>query len=273
MGDTMYDLNKINDCLNTNVIGRTIIQYDSLASTYSKSKNIFSTCPDGAVVLSENQWKWSIRMGKEWICYPEKNIYLSIILKPLVNNHLISKFDVIGCVSVCDALNELYKVDCKIKWPNDILINGKKISSVGSSLVSKNNKPDGVIISLGINTNMNKEELDSFEEIKDTSTSLMIEVSGEVDREVLIGEILNNVEKYYYELLNDNSSLNAVNTFNQNSVIINKNIEIMKKGKKSKRKVYAQNIDSEGWLIVTNEKGNEEILSPGETIIIYEKNA
>ncbi|HAQ40340.1 MAG TPA: biotin--[acetyl-CoA-carboxylase] ligase [Clostridiales bacterium] len=273
MGDTMYDLNRINDCLNTKVIGRTIIQYDSLASTYSKAKNIFGTCPDGAVVLSEDQSKWNIRMGNEWICYPEKNIYLSIIFKPLANNHLISKFDVIGCASLCDALNSLYDIDCKIKWPNDILIGGSKVSSVSSSLAGKSSSPGGAIISFGINTNMNEEELESDEELKNIATSLMIETSEEIDREELIGEILNNVEKYYSELIHENSALNAVDTCNQNSFIANKAIEVMKKGKKSKRKVYAKSIDPEGWLIVKNEKGNEEILSPGETIITYEKNA
>ena len=60
MGDRMFDLSKINDCLNTKVTGRTIIQYDTLNSTYLKSKNIFGTCPDGAVILTENQTKWNV---------------------------------------------------------------------------------------------------------------------------------------------------------------------------------------------------------------------
>lgn len=273
MGDTMFDLNKINDCLNTNETGRTIIQYDTLVSTYLKSKNIFNTCPDGAVVLSEDQTKWNVRMGKEWFCYPEKNIYLSIILKPLTNNHLLSKYDVIGCSSLCEALNAMYKIDCRIKWPNDIMINGNRIASVNSSLVSKNNKAGGIIISMGINANMNKEELESNEELKNIATSLLVETSREIDREVLIGEILNNIGKYYNELINENSVMSAVDIFNENSVINNMNIEIMKKGKKTKKNVYVRGIDSEGLLVVTNDKGNEEILSPGDTIIIYEKNA
>lgn len=273
MGDTMFDLNKINDCLSTKETGRTIIQYDTLSSTYLKAKNIFNTCPEGSVVLTENQTKWNVRMGKEWFCYPGKNIYLSIILKPLVNNHLISKYDIIGCSSVCEALKSLYKLDFRTKWPNDVVINGNKVFSVCSSLVSKNNRAEGVIISMGINVNMDKAELESNEEIKDTATSLLVEISREIDREVLIGEILNNIEKYYNELKNENSSSGAVSIFNENSVINNKSINVIKRGKRSIRKVYAREIDSEGWLAVTNDKGNEEILNPGETIIIYEKNA
>lgn len=273
MGDTMYDLNKINEFLDTKSMGRTIIQYDTLNSTYSKAKSIFYTCPDGAVVLSENQSKWNVRMGKEWTCYPKKNIYLSIILKSMANNHLTSKFDVIGCASICEAINNLCSIECKIKWPNDIIINDRKISSVSSSIVCKNNKPEGVILSLGINTNMAKSELDFNEEIKNISTSLLVETNQEIDREAMIGEIINNVEKYYDEMILKNTISEAVNTYNLNSIIVNKDIEIMKKGKKSKRKVCADRINPEGWLIVTNEKGNKEILGPGETVITYEKNA
>jgi len=271
MGDTMYDLNKINDCLNTKKIGQTIIQYEELTSTYLKSKNIFGTCPDGAVILSEKQTKWTVRMGQEWVCHPERNIYLSIILKPLVNNHLTSKFDVIGCAALCEALNNLYNIDCKIKWPNDILARDKKVSSVNSSLVVRNNRPEGIIISFGINTNISMEEIESCDGIKEIATSLFHETSGEVDREELIAEILNNIEKYYEETIDTGSVQGVLDIFRKDSVIINKDIEVRKKGKKTSRKVYAKDINAEGLLVVINEKGNEEILSPGEIVITYEK--
>lgn len=267
----MYDLNRINDCLNTKIVGHTIIQYESLDSTYSKSRSIFSTCPEGAVVLSENQLKWDVRTGNRWICYPNKNIYLSIILKPATINYSISKFDFTSCASLFEALNGLYDVDLKIKWPNDILIRGEKVSSIGSRFVNKNT--GGVIISLGINANMNKEELELGEEMPYTATSLMVETGGQINREALIGEILNKFEKYYIQLIYDNSVESAMDIYNRNSIIFGKIIEVTNKGKKSKRKVYAKGIDSEGRLIVKNEKGNDEILIPGETFIKYEKNA
>jgi len=267
----MYDLNRINDCLNTKIVGRTIIQYESLDSTYSKSRSIFNTCPEGTVVLSENQLKWDVRTGSRWICYPNKNIYLSIIFKPATSNLSISKFDFIGCTSLFEALNSLYDIDLKIKWPNDILIRGEKVSSISSQFVVKNT--GGVIISLGINANMNKEELELNGKTPHTATSLMVETGVQIDREVLIGEVLNKFEKYYIQLIYDNSVESAIDIYNRNLIIFGKTIEVTNKGKKSRRKVYAKGIDSEGRLIVKNEKGNDEILIPGETIIKYEKNA
>ncbi|MFA9422619.1 MAG: hypothetical protein ACERLG_03515, partial [Sedimentibacter sp.] len=86
----MYDLNGINEFLNAKIVGNTIIQYDDLTSTYMKSKSIFNTCPDGTVVLCENQSKCTIRFGNKWLCKEDKNIYLSIILKPCGKNLIIS---------------------------------------------------------------------------------------------------------------------------------------------------------------------------------------
>ena len=270
----MYDLNSINDFLNTKIIGQTIIQYDTLTSTYAKAKNIFSTCPDGTVVLSENQSKCTIRLGNKWICHADKNIYLSIILKPVGKNLIISKFDSIGCASVCEAVADTCNVECKIKWPNDILINDNKVSSVNCDFVGKNNEPAGVIISMVINANMEISDIDKInEEIKKLVTSVKIETGTDVHRELLIGHILNNIEKHYDEFIEQGTIKNAVNSCIHNSAIVNKTISVIKRGKKSVRKVYAKSIDSEGWLVVENEKSNEEILSPGETIIIYEKKA
>ena len=270
----MYDLNSINDCLNTKIIGHTIIQYDNLTSTYAKAKNIFNTCPDGTVVLSENQSKCTMRFGNKWICQEDKNIYLSIILKPIGKNLIISKFDVIGCSSVCEAVTDACNVECNIKWPNDIMIGKNKFSSVSCDFVGKNNEPSGLIISIAINVNMEIHEINKInEEIKKLPTSVKIETGTDVHRELIVGHILNNVDKYYDEYMEQGMITSAVSSCIRNSAIINKTISVMKRGKKTLRKLYAKSIDGEGCLVVADEKENEEILSPGETIIIYEKKA
>lgn len=270
----MYDLNNINSYLNTKIIGQTIIQYDSLMSTYAKAKNIFGTCPDGTVVLSENQSKCTLRFGNEWICQEDKNIYLSIILKPSGKNLITSKFDVIGCSSVLEGIAETCGLKCKIKWPNDIMVRDMKIASICCEFAGKSSEPSGIIISMCINANLDMSETDKInEETKKSTTSVKIETGADVHREMLIGKILNNVEKHYDEFLSMGTTVSAVNSCIINSAIVNRQIKTVKRGKKSIRSVYAKNIDDDGCLVVADEKGNEEILSPGETIIIYERNA
>jgi len=220
----MYDLNSISSYLSTNIIGQSIIQYDNLDSTYAKAKNIFASCPDGTVVLSENQSECILRFGNEWLCMPDKNIYLSIILKSVNNNYLLPLTDMVGCSSILGSIEDLYDLNCTIRWPNDILINDNKISS-----------------------------------------------GEDVERELLIGTILNKIDYHYDEILSTGKASSAVDIYNKNLLYYNKEVGVIKKGRKTVRKVFVKNIDSEGWLLATNEKGEEEILSPGEIIIQYEE--
>ncbi len=267
----MYDLDSINKFSNTKVIGQTVIQYDDLTSTYTKAKNIFNKCPDGTVVLSENQSKCTLRFGNKWVCKEDKNIYLSIILKPFGKNLITSTFDAIGCSSVLETIVDTYNVECKIKWPNDIVINENKISSVVCDFVGRSNEPSGVIISIVINANMETIDIDAInEETKNSSTSLKIQAGTDIHRELIIGHILNNVEKHYEEFMKQGTATSAINSCICNSAILDKTISVMKRGKKSIRKVYAKSINQDGYLIVIDEKENEQILIPGETIIIYE---
>ena len=178
----MYDLNSISSYLNTNIIGQSIIQYDNLNSTFAKAKNIFATCPAGTVVLSENQSECVSRFGNEWFCFPDKNIYLSIILKSVNNNYLLPITDVVGCSSILSSIEELYNLDCRIRWPNDILINDNKIASVKSDIIGKG---AGIILSLNINVYMEE----NIKNLK--TTSVKLEKGEDVERELLIATILN----------------------------------------------------------------------------------
>ena len=89
---------------------------ENLKSTFDKAKNIFSTCPDGTVVLSENQSESIFKFGNELVS--DKNIYLSIILKSVNNNYLQPLTDVVACSSILKSIWDLYNLDCRIKWPN-----------------------------------------------------------------------------------------------------------------------------------------------------------
>lgn len=262
MGVCMYDLNTISNYLNTNIIGKSIIQYDDLNSTFMKAKNIFATCPDGTIVLSEDQSDCILRWGNKWTCTPDKNIYLSIILKSVYNNYLVPLLDVVACSSIIKAIMELYNLKCEIKWPNDILVNNKKIASVKSDIV---NKGAGLILSININVNIDEEAkaLDA--------SSIKIEKGEDVEREHLMGKILSNIDDYYDLIISTGKAKDAVDLYNENLFNYNKEVNISKKGRKTIRKSTIKHIDSEGWLVVIDKKGQEEILSPGEMIIQYEE--
>jgi len=268
----MYDLNKIKGYLDTKYIGQTIIQFDELNSTVTKAKSIFDNCPNGTVVLSEDQLKFKVRFGREWSSYPNENIYLSIILKPMFENYMTSKFEIIASSSVCESVNNMFEnIECKIKWPNDIYINKRKICSVSCDIINKKSKSEGIIISFGINVNIDKDNI--VDELKQIATSIKMEINEQVDREILIACILNNFELYLDELINNDTIGEAASIFSNNSILIGKDIQIIKPGKKTIRKVTVTDIDCDGWLMILNDKGNEEILNSGDVSVYYERKA
>lgn len=257
----MYDLNTISRNLNTNIIGRSIIQYDCLNSTLAKAKNIFASCPDGTVILSENQTEPS-RSASQWPYVSDKNIYLSIILKSVTSDQVLPLMGVAGCSSVLKSAENLYGLDCRIKWPNDVIINGKSFSYTKSDIGAKGS---GIILSLNINVNME-------EEIKNSKiTSIKAETGQETEREKLIGTILSEIEIHYKEIMNTGKASGALDIYNKNLLYKDKEIGVIKKGRKTLRKVLVKNINTNGWLTVINEKGQEEILSPGDISIQYEE--
>lgn len=290
----MYDLNKIKDCLTTDYIGQTIIQFDELKSTFAKSKNIFDTCPNGAIVLSEDQHDCKIRFNRKWISKRDKNIYFSIILKPYDENYSISKFESISCACIFVSVKDICNTNCQIKWPNDIFINGKKIASISCDEIKIKNKNEGIIITFNINVNdffekcvinekngnNNIEENNQIDyehknqtnndELNEIASSIKTETDQEVDREQLIGCMLNCFEKYVQELLINKNIDEAVNIINTYSLLNNTEILVVKYKKKSFRKLTALSVDSEGWLLAINEKGNEEIINSGEITVKYD---
>jgi BirA family biotin operon repressor/biotin-[acetyl-CoA-carboxylase] ligase len=263
----MYDLNLINEYLMTNYIGRTIMQFDELKSTYIKAKSIFNSCPDGTVILCENQTNCIIGFGNEWHSFPEKNVYLSIILKSNTLKYMASRYEIIAAASICKSVEYIFNnLECNFKWPNDILVNDKKISSVCCELMKIKNNDIGIIINICVNVNSDKNDIDE----KLNATSLKIESKKNVDREMLIGCILNNFEMFNDEHINQGEIDSSRSVCIEKSKIINNYIKINKIGKKTVRKVYVNSIDENGNLIVVNDKGDEEIISSGEVTVKYE---
>lgn len=259
----MYELNCIKNNLKTNYMGRTIIQYDNLLSTFDKAKDISKTCPEGTVILAESQNKCELRYKKEWISYINEGIFMSIIIKPTEKNLNLSTFDMICLASIFDTMSN-YNIMSSVKWPNDILVNDKKIASVFSCYSNKRNMQNGIILSIYINVNINS-ILDS--DINATSMNFIL--NKQLDRELIISDILNNLELYYNEVKNSSTSLSAINICSSN--LKKDPIKICKYGKKTIREVKISTLHDNGDLIVINNSNEKEILNAGEIVIINEK--
>lgn len=256
---------EIENILSDKAMGKQIIYFDSIDSTNSYAKKKIDRLKEGTVILAERQTTGRGRRGREWISPEGTGIWMSLVLKPDIPPREGIKMTQIAVAAVCKSIRELTKLDALIKWPNDIVINGKKVCGILTEMAGELNEINYIVIGIGINVNMK----DFPDEIKKHASSLFIEGNKKIDRKILLIDILKKFENLYdayMENLNLNETLSIVRNY---SAILGKNIRIIQG--KSVKTARAVGINDDGLLLVETEDGGREPISSGEISIRGEK--
>lgn len=255
-----YD--EIFENLKTQYIGRKMIHYHSIGSTNDKARELAESGePEGTVVISERQTNGRGRFGRKWLSETAKGILMSIILKPNIDMSSVTLVTQIGCASVGSAVDRLTN-HVKIKWPNDILVNGKKICGILTESAGELDKTDYVILGIGINVNQAESELP--ESLSATSTSLKIEMKKEISRQRLVSDILNRFENQYQKMQERQNVNEALDFCRTHSNIIGKNILLKRNGRQSK--AQAMDLNNQGQLVVRYKDGTCENISSADIL-------
>ncbi|MFA6940827.1 MAG: biotin--[acetyl-CoA-carboxylase] ligase [Clostridiaceae bacterium] len=247
--------------LKTNRIGKKIIYKKSIDSTNSECKRIADVESEGTAVVGEEQLKGRGRLGRTWTSPLYKGIFVSIILKPDIDMEKAPKITSIGAAAVLLALKDI-GIECQVKWPNDIVINGKKVCGILTEMSGEINRINYIVIGIGINVNLNTDDIP--EDLKDKATSLLIEKGKHIDRRILLSGLLNNFENLYDEFLKGDYS-KTVSICRDNSSLIGKNVKIIKNGKEAVGK--AIDIDKDGALIIEHKNGEKDKIISGEVSV------
>jgi BirA family biotin operon repressor/biotin-[acetyl-CoA-carboxylase] ligase len=172
--------------------------YDVTGSTNDEAFNLgMAGEPEGTVVIADAQTKGRGRLQRSWHSPAGSNIYTTIILRPTMDPAVTPQISILAGVAVAEVLESYCPGRIKVKWPNDILIDGKKVCGILSQAKADVNKVDFVILGIGINVNINKFP----DEISDIATSLSMETGRVVSRQQLIISLYENLTKWYKKLL------------------------------------------------------------------------
>lgn len=254
---------EISSGLNTKFIGRNVEYFESIDSTNTKAKELaLKNVCEGTVVISEEQTMGRGRLGRTWISPKYKGIFMSIILRPEVDPLDVPKITQIGAAAVLLAFRAL-KIDVNIKWPNDIILNNKKLCGILTEMSGELNKINYVVIGIGINANIPIEEFP--EDIRDKATSVLRETNKNVVRKDLASSILNNFEEMYQDFVNSGDISRVIDICRKNSILIGKDVRIINPRCEKLGKVL--DLDDSGELIVQMEGGNIEKVVSGEVSV------
>jgi BirA family transcriptional regulator, biotin operon repressor / biotin---[acetyl-CoA-carboxylase] ligase len=187
---------KITLGLKTSFFGRSLHYYESVESTQKIAyKLAYEHAAEGTVVIAEEQTAGRGRMDRKWHSPKYSGIWMSILLRPKLPIPKAPQLTLIAAVGVVQAIEEVTGLIPEIKWPNDILINGKKVTGILTELQAESDRINSIILGIGINVNTTTEELPA--EIVHIASSLKIEAGRMINRENLIRSILEKLEKLY----------------------------------------------------------------------------
>lgn len=182
--------------LTTEKYGRTVYHYDEVDSTQHIAHDaIREGTPDGTVIIAETQTAGKGRLQRPWESAKETGIWMTTIIRPAILPHQAPQYTLVTAVALIHAMRDLTtKIDPMIKWPNDILINGKKCAGILTEMVAEADRVEALLIGTGINVN---QELCDFPEIlHPIATSMAIEEGQRIDRAHFTATFLNYLEKF-----------------------------------------------------------------------------
>lgn len=229
--------------LNTEFIGQKLFIYDETDTTNERAK-ANNTAPDGSVFIAEVQTRGKGSRGRGWVSPRGIGIWHSILLKPDITPLEVQRITLAAGLAVCKAIG----LDAKIKWPNDIVINGKKVCGILTEMSAEMDMVNYVVCGIGINVNT-----ESFaEEIAHRATSMYLESGIKYRRDEIISRLLNKFEYYYKKFLD--SGLGAIlDEYKQNCVTLGKEVSVIFKKETVTGK--AVDVDENGNLVVETENG------------------
>lgn len=260
----MLDTKKIKNSLDTEVLGDTLYVFRDIESTNTVLFGLGGEgTPDGTVVISDSQSGGRGRMNRSWFSPAGVNIYLSALLRPEISLSESAVFTFVASLALSDCM-ENAGISADIKWPNDLLVKGKKIAGVLTEMKpGRNNFAEFIIVGMGVNLNMPQEQFDTDGGPGEKATSVLAVSGSEVDRELFAAQLINYLEKYYIKFRAE-GAYSIVATWVNRWGYMNERASIFMENRKIEGVV--RKVDTSGYLYIETDDGELEKVISGDIV-------
>lgn len=247
--------NEIESGLDTKWAGRKLYYFDETGSTNDDVKRFAEEGdPHGTLVVADKQNAGRGRRGRTWVSEKGDNVYFSIALKPDMSPNNASMLTLVMALAVTKAIREETELEALIKWPNDIVVNHKKVCGMLTEMTMELDYIHEVVIGVGININQT-----SFpEEIQQNASSLYVEGGKKIMRSALLQKVMRFFEQYYEQFMETQDLSKLIPEYNQLLVNLDTGVKVL--DPKGEYEGVARGVDEQGQLLVEKD---------GEIIKVY----
>lgn len=248
---------RIREGLGTEFVGQKILYFESIGSTNEVAKGLVDGgAPEGALVIAEEQTAGKGRLGRRWIAPPGTSLLLSLLLYPDLTLEEVPRLTMLACLAAAEAIESVTGLPVRFKWPNDILIRGRKAGGVLTEVGVTGERLDYVVLGIGLNVNWTPSQVP---ELAGKATSLSEELGREVSRLELLQRLLISMKGGYLRLQEGYLPHKA---FTSRLANIGEEVEVVLP--RGKEEGFVKGVNAEGALLLRREDGSTVRVTVGE---------
>ena len=210
---------EIKSLMHTEWVAKEVLYFDTIDSTNTKAQELAEKgYPSGTLVVADKQESGKGRRGRSWVSPSGTGIFMTLMIKPDINPNNASMLTLVAALAVAKAITSVTGEEAMIKWPNDIVVNGKKVCGILTEMNAQFDYINHIVVGIGINVHN-----ESFpEEISQMASSLMIEAGGKrFHRAQIIAETMSYFEQYYDTFLKTQDLSALVREYDE--LLVNRN--------------------------------------------------
>ncbi len=253
---------EIKSLMHTEWVAKEVLYFDTIDSTNTKAQELAEKgYPSGTLVVADKQESGKGRRGRSWVSPSGTGIFMTLMIKPDINPNNASMLTLVAALAVAKAITSVTGEEAMIKWPNDIVINGKKVCGILTEMNAQFDYINHIVVGIGINVHN-----ESFpEEISQMASSLMIEAGGKrFHRAQIIAETMSYFEQYYDTFLKTQDLSALVREYDE--LLVNRNKSVRVLDPKEPFDGKAMGITPKGELIVDTWE-SRKLVSSGEVSV------
>ncbi len=260
-GPDVMTAEEVESLLDTEWAGKPVVYYPETDSTNIRIRHLGDEgAPHGTLAVADRQTAGRGRRGRTWESPGGSCIYMSILLRPDLAPEKAPMLTLVMACGVAEGIMDCADVKVQIKWPNDIIVSGKKLAGILTEMSTQVDYINHVTVGVGINVNVQ-----NFPEEIQTATSLLSETGTQTKRAPVIAAVMKHFEENYKIFMQTEDMSGLMKKYS--SLLVNQDREVLILEKDAEYKAYAEGINQKGELVVRREDGTVENICAGEVSV------